>query len=232
MPVIAFASPKGGAGKTTAALLLATEVAQKGIDVTVIDADPQRWIDAWGRLPDKPNNLSILSEVSEQNIIDEIDDASRKTPFVIIDLEGTASVMVAYAISRSDLVAIPIQPSDMDARAASQAIRLIKQQEKAFDRTIPYAVFLTRTKSAIKTKTLRNIEQQLRKADIRIFDTQLLEREAFRNLFSFGGTLERLNPAEVYKVDDAIINARAFAGEVINTFKRGHLGIGQTREVA
>ena len=43
MPVIAFANPKGGAGKTTTALLLATELAAKKAAVTVIDADPEKW---------------------------------------------------------------------------------------------------------------------------------------------------------------------------------------------
>jgi chromosome partitioning protein len=42
MPTIVFASPKGGAGKSTAAVLLGTELAAKGGDVTIIDADPNR----------------------------------------------------------------------------------------------------------------------------------------------------------------------------------------------
>ncbi len=42
MPVISFANPKGGAGKTTSALLLATELAARGAAVTIIDADPER----------------------------------------------------------------------------------------------------------------------------------------------------------------------------------------------
>jgi chromosome partitioning protein len=42
MPVIAFCSPKGGAGKTTAATVLATELAERGASVTIIDADPNK----------------------------------------------------------------------------------------------------------------------------------------------------------------------------------------------
>ena len=41
MPTNVFVSPKGGAGKTTAALLLATQLASS-YDVTMIDADPNR----------------------------------------------------------------------------------------------------------------------------------------------------------------------------------------------
>jgi cellulose biosynthesis protein BcsQ len=40
MPTIAFVSPKGGAGKTTSAFLLSTELA-KLYDVTLIDGRPQ-----------------------------------------------------------------------------------------------------------------------------------------------------------------------------------------------
>ena len=60
MPVIAFANPKGGAGKTTTALLLATELAARGAAVTVIDADPERWISQWAKLPGKPDGITIV----------------------------------------------------------------------------------------------------------------------------------------------------------------------------
>eukprot|EP01036_Dinobryon_divergens_P055091 gene55091-73593_t len=68
MPTIAFANPKGGAGKTTAALLLASELAAKGAQVTIIDADPERWISQWGALAGKPANIEIISTVTEDTI--------------------------------------------------------------------------------------------------------------------------------------------------------------------
>ncbi|WP_299082570.1 ParA family protein [uncultured Paraglaciecola sp.] len=215
MPVISFVSPKGGAGKSTAALLLATELAQKGARVSVIDADPLGWISDWGSKPDKPRNLEILPKPTEETVIDQIEAAQQRSQFVIVDLEGTANMLVAFAISQSDLVVIPTQPSHMDGRGAAQAIKLIKQQEKAMRRSIPYAVLFTRAKAAIRTRSQGNIEAQLKNAEIPVFQTQLLEREAYRSIFSFGGTLKQL-PANTYKLDDAIKNARAFVGEVIS----------------
>ena len=41
------------------------------------------------------------------------------------------------------------------------------------------------------------------------------EREAFRAIFSFGGTLESLDAAQVSNLQAAVVNARSFAGEVI-----------------
>ena len=57
MPTIVFASPKGGAGKSTSAVLLATELASRGGAVTIIDADPNRPVSRWASRPGKPASL-------------------------------------------------------------------------------------------------------------------------------------------------------------------------------
>lgn len=218
MPTIAFASPKGGAGKTTAAVVLATELARKS-NVTLIDADPNKPVSSWAELPGKPENLSVISDVTESTIIDEIDAAADSTPFVIIDLEGTASMMVGYAISRADLVIIPTQGSQLDAKQAARAIKLVEQQEKAFRKPIPHAVLLTRTSAAIQPRSLRYIREQLLGYGVDMFDTQIIERDAFRSMFSFGGSLSGLDRKQVSNVDAAMSNARAFAGEVVEKLR-------------
>lgn len=220
MPTIVFASPKGGAGKSTSAVVLATELAQRGAAVTVIDADPNHPVSQWARRPGCPETLTVIGDVSETTIIDTIEDASAKTAFVIVDLEGTASMTVAYAISRADLVVIPVQGSQLDAAEAAKAIRLIRQQEKAFARRIPYAVLFTRTSTAIKPRTFQHIRNEFSDHGVPAFQTQMHERDAFRAIFSFGGTLESLDLAQVSNVDAAIGNARAFAGEVITKLRQ------------
>ena len=123
MPVIAFANPKGGSGKSTSALLLATELAIKGATVTIIDADPERWISQWPKLLGKPENVTIISDVTEESVVDAIDSAEHEAAFVIVDLEGTASLLVANTIGMADLVVIPTQGSSMDAKGAAKTIR-------------------------------------------------------------------------------------------------------------
>lgn len=219
MPIVAFANSKGGAGKSTSAVILATELALKGAAVTVLDADPNKPVSEWAGREGRPENLTVIADISEKTIIDEIEAAAQKTPFVIVDLEGTASMMVAYAISRADLVIIPMQGSQLDAKEAAKTIRLIKQQERAFTKRIPYAVLFTRTSSAIRPRTLQHIQDEFRKHGIRCFQTQVHEREAYRALFSFGGTLESLNRGHVSNLDSAVGNARAFAAEAISMLR-------------
>ncbi|ACB83524.1 ParA family protein [Methylorubrum populi] len=219
MPVIAFANPKGGAGKTTTALLLATELAAKGAAVTVIDADPERWISQWAKLPGKPGNVRIVADVTEESVVDAIEAAEEEAQFVIVDLEGTASLMVSNTIGMADLVVIPIQGSSMDAKGGAKMLRLIRNQEKMSRRKIAHAVVLTRTGAAVTSRALRNVAEQLRAGGIDIFATPIVERAAYRDLFDYGGTLAGLDGAQVSNLDKAIQNAREFAGEVVARLK-------------
>ena len=219
MPIIAFANPKGGAGKTTCALLLATELAERGADVAIVDADPERWISQWGAVGTRPANVAIHGDVTEDSIVDVIDAAAREAQFVVVDLEGTASLMVASAIGMADLVVIPTQGSSMDARGGAKTIRLIRNQERMIRRPIPHAVVLTRTSAAVTSRALRNVRAQLEGSGIPVFSTPIVERAAFRDLFDFGGTLSGLDAAQVSNIGRARENAAAFAGEVLSRLR-------------
>lgn len=219
MPTISFANPKGGAGKTTSALLLASELATRGAQIVVIDADPEKWISQWGKLPGKPDNLEIIGDVTEDSIVDQIESAARNAQFVIVDLEGTASLMVANAIGMSDLVVIPTQGASMDAKGAAKTIRLIRNQERMTRRPILHSVLLTRTSAAVTSRALKSVRDQLDKANIDVFSTSIVERAAYRDLFDYGGLLSDLSPDQVSNIERARENAREFVGEVIAKIK-------------
>ncbi|OAN54307.1 ParA family protein [Sphingobium sp. TCM1] len=218
MPTIAFISPKGGVGKTTAALLLASQLA-RGAQVCVIDADPNRPIANWAKDAALPETLSIMADVDEDTILDRIEDAAASAPFVIVDLEGTAAKIVLLAVSQADLVIIPMQGSQLDAEQASRAIRVLKQHERMTGRAVPYGVLLSRTSPIIRTRTMGHIQDGLTEASVPLFDTQLNEREAFRAIFSFRQTLDALDPGDVPNLDKAIANAEQFAVEVIERLR-------------
>ncbi len=220
MPTIVLASPKGGVGKSTSAVVLACELAQGGADVVIIDADPNRPVSKWSRLPGRPANLIVVADVTEATVIDEIEVWAARAPFVLVDLEGTASMTVAYAISRADLVIIPVQGSQLDAAEAAKAIKLIRQQEKAFGRQIAHTVLFTRTSTVIRPRLLAHIRQELEAAGVPMMTAQMHEREAFRAIFSFGGTVDTLLASQVSNLATASANARAVSAEVVGLLRK------------
>ena len=230
MPVITFSSPKGGAGKTTAATILATVLAEQGAEVTIIDADPNKNVVDWSKLPGKPSNLTVIDEVTEETIVDQIEEAAEKSSFVVVDLEGTASLMVSYAISMSDFVVIPVQGSQLDAKQAARQMKLIKAQERIGTRTIPFAVLFTRTNPAIMPKTQRFIEERFLELQVPIFATRLYDREAYRAMFSYGGTLSALKDKGVSNLSAALNNALEFTSELVERLRNGNKSV--EKEVA
>jgi len=218
MPTISFIQPKGGAGKSTSALILAAELA-KGAKVIVIDADPNAPIAKWSRRGGGTTNLEIVQADKEDSIFDLADEAQKKAAFVIVDTEGVADLQAAYTISVSDFVIIPSQGSALDQDNAARAIKLIKDQERQTRRRIPHAVLFTRVNAAIRSRGMAAAEGQLVEHGINVFETRIIEREAFKAIFSFNTTIDNLTPEQVSGMEKAKTNAREFAREVIRRLK-------------
>ncbi|WP_414899310.1 AAA family ATPase [Rhizobium cremeum] len=215
MPVISFANAKGGAGKTTAALLLTTELAHQGYRVAILDADPQRWITQWHELSGPQHNIEVISEVSVASIQGHIRELARTADYTIIDLAGARDAIVTTAIGLSDHVMIPVQGCAMDARGGAQILDLIKLMEETGRLKIAHSVVLTRVTSMVTTRALLTIKGLLAARGVNVINTPIAERSAYREIFDCGGTLYSMDAAKISNLDRARENARAFAGEVM-----------------
>lgn len=219
MPTISFVQPKGGAGKSTAALILGLEFA-KGVPTTLIDADPNAPLIKWHTRGGRTDNLAVIQAERGTSLFELIEEHETRSTFVIVDTEGVADLRAAHAISASDLVIVPSQGTALDQDNAARAIKLIRDQEKPMRRTFPHAVLLTRTSPAIESRGMKAAKRQLTENGIEVFETHLIEREAFKAVFSFNRTLDQLEHEDVSGLVRARENARAFAAEVIVKLKK------------
>lgn len=215
MPVISFASSKGGAGKTTSAIVLGTELAARGVSVTLIDADPAARLHQWAQISKLPSEIVVIKSNGERKILDEIEESAAKSVFVIIDLEGSASRLASFAIGESDLVIIPSGEEQQDANAAIDTLAEVVQEGRARRREIRSAILFCRTSAAVKSRLERYINSTMAAA-APVFKTQLHRRTAFSALHNAGSGLRDLDRSDVNGVDKAIQNASEFAAEVID----------------
>ena len=220
MPVISFVSSKGGVGKTTSAVVLAGELAASGRSVVMIDADPNRPLVDWAALRPLPPSLSVVADESAETIIDTIEDARSKADFVIVDLEGTATDRIGFAVTRSDLVLVPLQASVLDANEAVKAIKLIRQMGRVASREIPYRLFFAKLAAAIRERTAKDIEGQFATHGAHVLGSGLVDRAAFRAIYSLGGTLHTIDTKDVGGLAAAKENALAFAQGAIEALRK------------
>lgn len=216
MPNIAFISPKGGAGKTTAALLLALGLAERGSRVALIDSDPNKPLVRWAGLPGRPAGVSVHAAPTVQDIRDAAHEARRHEPeWTIVDTEGSVRGAMVFAALRFDLVVTPLMASTMDAIEAIKASELVASFGKRAGNHLLHQCLLTRVPAALKPRIVRTVVEQLRGREIDILPAALIEKEAFRALFETGGDLSALESHGVAGVPAARRNIEAYVDAVV-----------------
>ncbi|MBX3482679.1 AAA family ATPase [Phenylobacterium sp.] len=215
MPNIAFISPKGGAGKTTAALLLALGLAERGRRVALIDSDPNKPLVRWAGLPGRPERLSVHAAPTVPDIREAAAEARRLGPeWTIVDTEGSVRGAMVFAALRFDAVITPLTGSAMDAVEAIKASELVASFGKRQGNHLPHACLMSRVPAALKPRSLGAVVAQLRAREIDILPTPLIEKEAFRALFEVGGGLGGLERLGLRGVAAARANVAAYVDAV------------------
>jgi chromosome partitioning protein len=219
--VIAFISPKGGAGKTTAALVLALGLVERGWRVAMIDSDPNKPLVHWSTLPGRPERLTIHPAPTMQDIRDAERDARRRDPdWIILDTEGSIRGAMAFTTLRPDLVLTPLAGSHLEAMQAIKAAEMVREFGQRAGRPLPHRCILTRIPAAIRPRSLKAVVEQLREHEIALLPTALLEKEAFRALFSMGGGFDGLEAGGVGGAAAARANAEAYVEAVLDAAGR------------
>lgn len=214
MPIIATANPKGGAGKSTSSLVLATTLARKGASVRIIDTDQQQTIGKWAQGHSRYKDI-VCSVTEARELVGVLDREAKQHQFVIIDVQGRATMTMARAMSRADLVLIPMQPKAADADEAAEAVQLIREEEETLRLKIDHRILFMRTNSAIPTKEEREIIESMKKVGVPSLKAHLNERTAFSRIIGMKCALDELDQQLVNGVPAALENAEAFAAEVV-----------------
>ena len=130
MQVIAFASQKGGSGKTTLSGHVAVAAARAGFGpVVLIDTDPQGSLAEWWNERDieepafatttVPRLMMDLENLKEQGF-----------KLAVIDTPPAITMAIQSVVNVSDLVVIPTRPSPHDLRAAGATVDLVERAGK------------------------------------------------------------------------------------------------------
>ena len=208
-PVWTLVSPKGGAGKTTLALVLAGELAKYGKVVTLIDADPNQPLVRWKEHNNGPANIAVVADKDRngETILDNVEEARAGSDYVIVDTEGTNNNRATIATSLSDFVLIPVQHSEMDLVEGAKAVAFVDYTGRVNKRRIPRLIVRTLVEPAIRDRNEKEVERQLEESGEPLCSVRLFRRSAYKTMMMIGCTLHTFDEHEAANLAKAMDNA-------------------------
>jgi chromosome partitioning protein len=125
MTVISLVNQKGGVGKTTLAIHIATALADRH-KVLLIDADPQASALDWSRQRKDPPLFAVIG-YPHPSLHREAERLSEGYDLTIIDGPPQSEALTRSAIAASNVVLIPVQPSPLDLWSGKAILALVRE---------------------------------------------------------------------------------------------------------
>jgi chromosome partitioning protein len=113
--IILIGSQKGGCGKSTTAVNICAELAGKGHDVVLVDADRQCTSANW--VMDRIENTALAKVNCVQkyeNIRDTLLDLDKRYGYVVVDAAGRDSRELRTGMTAAHILVVPFRPSQPD----------------------------------------------------------------------------------------------------------------------
>lgn len=188
--ILAVLNQKGGVGKTTLAVHIATALAQQGTKVLLVDADPQGsaldWAASRGIDP-----LFPAIGLPKPNLHKEIPAHAANYAHVVIDGPPRVNEIARSAILASDFILIPVQPSPYDVWAAKEIVDLVREASLFKEKLIScFAI----NRRIVNTAIGRDVVEALAGYEVPVLKCAVSQRVAFAESAALGSTVLETNP--------------------------------------
>lgn len=144
-------NPKGGSGKTTIAINLASYFAAANVPVTIMDYDPQassmNWLRLRGPLAGRIHGANAAPQKGGRIRSVEMFVPADTQQLVIDAPAGASGLLLQELLCKADCIVIPVAPSAIDIHATANFVRELLLAGRIRARNIRLAVVANRIRS-------------------------------------------------------------------------------------
>ena len=197
--IISVVNEKGGSGKTTIAVNLASRLAKDGDKVTLIDADPQKSAEVFSNNRSLSNLPPLFSNISKvgASLKDEIMLQQEKNDVIVIDTGGRDSKEMRIAMSKSNLIVIPTIPSQYDVVVMDRMLEVFDLAKETNEGLKALILFNRISPNPFLLKDLEDLKEYVAESvkekslsDVIVLDSLIYERRAYKKCVEEGKTLD------------------------------------------
>jgi len=209
--LIGICGQKGGTGKTTLATNLAVYFAQEGAKVVLVDTDPQGSAYAWyqRRLAGDEDLARVTVIRASGDVYDLLGEQARNYEVVLVDSGGFDSDALRTSIAVSNLVYVPLQPSQLDIDTTAKVHELVRQAQQINRNLVATAIISRAPTNILNRERLETREALESLPSLEISGVTIYDRKVYRDAVLEGkGVTEMDNPkarAEIQLVGQEIV---------------------------
>ncbi len=179
--IIAFASPKGGVGKSTSCLGIAGALAAAGHSVHVVDFDQTQTLWGWYSTNESARAIPGLTverapQVNLDAFVEEL--YFKRTGVVLIDLAGTLTDVMLLVAAFATLVIIPTKLGWADILEANKLAEQLQDVGRRLGKTINHRLLLNEI-PFIFAASQAHMLQQIEDLGVPRFETLVHTRPAY-----------------------------------------------------